>query len=97
MITDPIQVNSKITSNSKMILETETTRDTVTWPKPILININLPTTLITKFKAKQASNKDIQWVNFQVNKHNKNSLISTRQTFNISQSIKMQTIIEDSK
>jgi hypothetical protein len=78
-------------------LETETTRDTVTWPKPILININLPTTLITKFKAKQASNKDIQWENFQVNKHNKNSLISPRQTFNTSQSIKMRTIIEDSK
>jgi hypothetical protein len=53
--------------------------------------------LITKFKAKQASNKDIQWVNFQVSKHNKNSLISPRQTFKTSQSIKMRTIIEDSK
>jgi hypothetical protein len=53
--------------------------------------------LITKSKANQASNKDIQLVNFQVSKHNKNSLISPRQTFKTSQSIKMRTIIEDSK
>lgn len=82
MILDPIQVNSKITFNSKMILETEIIRGTVTWLKLTKTNIKIPTTLKTNFKTKQVSSKDIQWVNCQVSKLNKNSLLNLKLTFN---------------
>jgi hypothetical protein len=82
MILDPIQVNSKITFNSKMILGTEIIRGTVTWLKLTKTNIKIPTTLKTNFKTKQASSKDIQWVNCQVSKLNKNSLSNLKPTFN---------------
>ena len=78
MILDPIQVNSKITFNSKMILGTEIIRGTVTWLKLTKTNIKIPTTL----KTKQASSKDIQWVNCPVSKLNKNSLSNLKPTFN---------------
>lgn len=82
MILDPIQVNSKITFNRKMILGTEIIRGTVTWLKLTKTNIKIPTTLKTNFKTKQASIKDIQWVNCQVSKLNKNSLSNLKPTFN---------------
>jgi hypothetical protein len=95
MITGPIRINSKIIFNSKTISATETTRARATWPKLIPTNTNLPTILKTNFKTKQASNKDTPWENFQVNKHNKNSLLNLRQTFSSSRSIKTRTISED--
>ena len=78
-----------------MIPATGTTRARATWPKLIPTNTNLPIILKTKFKTKRASNKDTPWENFQVNKHNKNSLLSLRQTFSNSRSIKTRKISED--
>ena len=96
MIIGLIQVNIKIISSNKMISIWEIIRGIIIWHKLNPANTNNQTILKTNYKTRWAKGKDIQWENFQANRHNKSSFINHRIACKTSQTIIIWKIKETS-